>query len=122
MLYEHQIPLIIKMLIKPPLLSLSISLPKKLSPHRSHLEDPTGQRLSLHQWWREHQLLLLDQFARDPCWHGSLAGRDDQAHARVTAAAHGATSRIDEEGNQETVNRRRENKMCVINVLRLARK
>ena len=39
--------------------------------------------------------------ARDPHGHRRLPRRDDDPHARVAAAAHGAPSRVHHEANQE---------------------
>ena len=77
------------------------SVPKELCSGRAQLEDPGGDRLSLHERRRVYQLVLLEVPARDAHRHRRLPRRDDDAHAGVAAAAHRAAASVHHEAHQE---------------------
>ena len=81
-------------------------VPQELRADGPHLEDAAGERLALHQRRRVDELLALHQLARHARRHARLARRDDDAHARVTTAAHGAAASVDHEAHQEAANTR----------------
>lgn len=82
---------------------LPSNLPEELSPGRTDLHQPADQPLALHHGRRVGQLVPFGQATGDACGCRALPGRDDDAHAVVAAASHGATAGVHHEADQEPV-------------------
>jgi len=85
---------------------MKINEPEKLGRRWSNFQNSAGERFALHQRRRVRELLLLDQFAGDTRRHARLARRNDDAHARVTAAAHRPATSVHHETHQEASTKR----------------
>lgn len=78
------------------------SLPEELSSGRTDLHQPAGQPFSFHHRRGRGQFVPLRQPAGDPGGRGALPGRDDDAHAVVTAPPHRAAPGVHHEAHQES--------------------
>lgn len=81
-------------------------LPEELSSCWSNLHQPADQPLALHHGRRVRQFVLFGQTTGDACGCRAFPGRDDDAHAVVSAAPHGAAACIHHEADQEPAKRR----------------
>lgn len=76
-------------------------LPEELSSRGAHLDEPAGQALALHHGGHRGQAVPLYQAAGHAGRRAALPGRDDNAQAVMPAAAHGSTSGVHHEADQE---------------------
>lgn len=81
--------------------AISKGLPEELSSRGAHLNEPAGQALALNHGGHSGQTVPLYQAAGHACRCAALPGRDDDAQAVMTAAAHGSTSGVHHEADQE---------------------
>jgi len=77
-------------------------LPRECSSNWTHLENTSGQRFTIIQWWRMWQLHQPYQLASDACRGASTAWRHNHTNTRVTTATHCTTAGIHYETHQES--------------------
>lgn len=77
------------------------SSPQELHAGRPQRDDPAGQPLPLHQWWRAGQFLWLYKTAGDAGRSRARPRRDDDAQAVVPATSHRAAASIHHETDQK---------------------
>ena len=83
------------------------ALPEEFGGAGSEFEDAAGQSLALHERRRVGQLVALQVAARDAHGARRFARRDDDAHARVTAAPHRSAAGVHHEADQEPAPKQR---------------
>lgn len=81
--------------------AVSKGLPEELSSRGANLDEPAGQALALNHGGHSGQTVPLYQAAGHACGSTALPGRDDNAQAVVPTAAHGSTSGVHHEADQE---------------------